>query len=102
MHWLGARELKQHTGAVIRRVQRGERFFVTHHGTPVAVLTPIDATALERLLAREADWAEALGWLEASAPAFAFWDNADDSVWDSVESAPVQWLGGHSSLSRSL
>jgi len=26
----------------IRRVQRGERIFITHHGDPVALLTPVE------------------------------------------------------------
>lgn len=78
--WLGARELKQHTGAVIERVQQGERFVVTHHGTPVAVLVPVDAAALRALLARMADAAETTDWLHRGASAFTSWDNADDAA----------------------
>lgn len=87
--WLGARELKQHTGAVIGRVQQGERFVVTHHGTPVAVLAPVDAAAVRALLESMADEAETTGWLHSSASAFTFWDNADDAAWDSVKVEPL-------------
>ena len=67
-------ELKQHTGAVIARLQRGERLLLTHRGSPIAVISPIDQ-------------AESLGWLAASEPSFAFWENEDDAVWDRVAAA---------------
>jgi hypothetical protein len=31
---------------------------------------------------------ESLAWLKASEPAFAFWDNEEDAVWDLVEPQP--------------
>ena len=71
MERVGASELKQHTGAVIARLQRGERLLLTHRGSPIAVISPIDQ-------------AEALGWLAVSEPSFAFWVNEDDAVWDRV------------------
>jgi prevent-host-death family protein len=88
MKRIGARELKQHTGAVLERVQRGERLLLTHRGSPIAIITPIDQAAFDELLNREAADAESLGWLKASEPAFAFWDNAQDAVWDHVEPQP--------------
>jgi prevent-host-death family protein len=87
MQRVGARELKQHTGAVIARLQRGERLLLTLRGTPIAVLAPLDGTAVEAALNQEADRADALGWLALSQSALAFWDNEDDAVWDEVGGA---------------
>jgi prevent-host-death family protein len=48
---MGIRELRDTLTATIRRVQRGETIEVTHHGSPVAVLAPVAADRIERLLA---------------------------------------------------
>ena len=48
---MGIRELRDTLTATIRRVQRGETIQVTHHGSPVAVLAPVPADRVERLLA---------------------------------------------------
>jgi prevent-host-death family protein len=50
---VGVRELRQGLSIYLRRVARGERFLVTDHGRPVAILAPLPAatTALERLVA---------------------------------------------------
>lgn len=48
---MGIRELRDTLTATIRRVQRGETIEVTHHGRPVAVLTPLPAGRIERLVA---------------------------------------------------
>ena len=86
MYRVGARELKQHTGEIIERVRKGERFVLTHRGNPVAVISPLDADALEEALGEESQRAEkeSLGWLAASESAFDFWDNEEDEVWDAV------------------
>ena len=81
MQRIGARELKQHTGALIERIKRGERLLLTHRGSPIAIITPINSAAFERLLEREAEDAESLAWFKASESAFGFWDNAEDQVW---------------------
>ena len=70
MQRVGARELTQHTGALIERIQRGERLLLTHRGSPIAIITPINSAAFERLLEREAEDAESLAWLKASESAF--------------------------------
>ncbi len=85
MERVGARELKQHTGEVIARIQRGERLLLTHRGSPIAVISPINQDAIEDTITHEARRAESLGWLALSEPTFDFWDNEDDSVWDTVE-----------------
>jgi prevent-host-death family protein len=90
MQQVGARELKQHTGEVIARLQRGERLILTHRGSPIAVISPIDPDAMAELFEQEAARAESAGWLRASQGAFTFWDNPEDAVWDDVatERAP--------------
>lgn len=81
---VGARDLKQHTGAVIARVRSGERLLLTVRGRPVAVIAPIDQQALEAAIFREVEKAEDDGWLTLAEGAFAFWDNDEDAVWDRV------------------
>jgi prevent-host-death family protein len=48
---VGIRELRDTLTATIRRVQRGETIEVTHHGAPVAVLSPVPADRIARLVA---------------------------------------------------
>ena len=48
---MGIRELRDSLTATIRRVQAGETIEVTHHGTPVAVLGPVPADRIDRLVA---------------------------------------------------
>jgi prevent-host-death family protein len=48
---MGIRELRDTLTATIRRVQRGETIEVTHHGAPVAVLAPVPADRIARLVA---------------------------------------------------
>ncbi len=59
MHEVPARDLRNHTAAVLRRVEAGERLRVTVSHRPVAELTPlrraawVSGAAMERVL-REA------------------------------------------------
>lgn len=48
---MGIRELRDTLTQTIRRVRRGETIEVTHHGAPVAVLAPVPASRLDRLVA---------------------------------------------------
>jgi prevent-host-death family protein len=48
---MGIRELRDTLTATIRRVQRGETIEVTHHGEPVALLSPVPDDRIARLLA---------------------------------------------------
>jgi prevent-host-death family protein len=48
---MGIRELRDSLTSTIRRVQRGETIEVTHHGVPVAVLGPVPAGRIARLVA---------------------------------------------------
>ena len=48
---MGIRQLRDNLTATIRRVRGGETIEVTHHGSPVAVLGPVPADRIDRLLA---------------------------------------------------
>lgn len=43
MNEMGAYEAKTHFSALLQRVKRGERFYITHHGVRLAALTPVEA-----------------------------------------------------------
>jgi prevent-host-death family protein len=45
---LSQRELRNESGAIMRRVQRGERFTVTRNGVPVADLVPHGESGSDR------------------------------------------------------
>ena len=48
---MGIRELRDSLTATIRRVRMGETIEVTHHGAPVAMLAPVPADRIDRLVA---------------------------------------------------
>lgn len=43
------REMRNHSGDLLRRVEQGESVTVTNHGRPVAVIRPIGRTTLDEL-----------------------------------------------------
>lgn len=53
---IAQRELRNNSGRILRRAERGERFTVTVGGRPVAELGPVS----RRVFARRADYARAL------------------------------------------
>lgn len=48
---MGIRELRDSLTATIRRVRMGETIEVTHHGALVALLAPVPADRIDRLVA---------------------------------------------------
>ncbi len=44
---ISQRELRNDSGEIMRRVERGERFTVTRNGTPIADLVPHDLNTTE-------------------------------------------------------
>ena len=54
MRQIGARELRNDTGAILRRVEAGERLTITVNGRPVAQIVPLD----ERPTFRSWEWFE--------------------------------------------
>ena len=71
------------------RELRPKRLLLTHRGSPIAVIAPLDTAAVERDIERHAERAEELAWLAVSESAFDFWDNAEDDVWDHVAPQPA-------------
>jgi prevent-host-death family protein len=47
MNTVGAYEAKSRFSELIRRVRRGERILITHHGVPIAVLAPVEPAATQ-------------------------------------------------------
>jgi len=45
METLGAFQAKTHLSALLERVAKGERFTLTRHGVPVAILAPVEPSA---------------------------------------------------------
>lgn len=50
---ISQRELRNDSGAVMHEVQQGATFRVTHRGTPIATLAPIESSAIDELTIRE-------------------------------------------------
>lgn len=74
-----AKQLKQRTGEIIRRVRSGERLTVTYRGRPVAVIVPPPAGGVDRsedLRPFEQAWQEIEGSLEKTEPQFKTWREA--------------------------
>lgn len=46
MHTFTVRDLREHTGELIRGAENGELSIITKHGTPVFVAVPFDETLL--------------------------------------------------------
>jgi prevent-host-death family protein len=74
-----AKQLKQKTGEIIRRVRSGERLTVTHRGRPVAVMLPPqdeNEALLEGLRPFDQAWEEIEASLERTKPEFRNWREA--------------------------
>ena len=72
-----SRELKNHTGAVLRRVRAGELVVVTNRGKPVAVLTqPPEERLRKRKRSVDEIWAEIDAALAATPPPWPTWQEA--------------------------
>jgi prevent-host-death family protein len=74
-----AKQLKQKTGEIIRRVKSGERLTVTYRGRPVAVIVPPPAEGDDRsgdLRPFEQAWQEIEASLEKTEPQFKDWREA--------------------------
>ncbi len=74
-----AKELKQRTGEMMRRVRRGEKLTVTYRGTPIAALLPLDRTDVDSersLRPLEETWRDIERALGATKPEFKGWQEA--------------------------
>jgi prevent-host-death family protein len=82
MPTVSSKDLKNHTGEVLRRVRRGERVTVTNRGKPIATLVPYDEntegkdTSLEYPTA----WNEITNALHESVAPYGSWREAMDGT----------------------
>jgi prevent-host-death family protein len=79
MATITAKQLKQKTGEVIRRVKSGERLTITYRGKPVAVILPPPADGADRsegIRPFEEAWREIEASLEMTKPEFRNWREA--------------------------
>ena len=76
-----AKQLKQKTGEMIRRVRSGERLTITYRGKPVAVLAPSpnkDTDVLEKLRPIDEAWTDIEKTLGMTEPGFKGWKEATE------------------------
>jgi len=80
MGTITAKQLKQRTGEVIRRVRAGEELIVTYRGKPLALMTPTNGTRIaKKPETLEEVWKDIEESLDKSAPRFRGWKEA--MVW---------------------
>jgi len=83
MSTVTAKQLKQRTGEVIRRVRSGERLTVTYRGKPVAVVAPPEEEkmeALKELRSFDEAWRDIEQTLKKTKPEFKEWREATEWV----------------------
>ena len=76
-----AKQLKQRTGEVIRRVKSGERLTVTYRGKPVAIISPSttgETKTLKELRSIDEAWADIEKTLGKTRPGFKGWKEATE------------------------
>lgn len=73
-----ARELKNHTGEILRKVGGGEKILITKRGKPCAVLSPIGNEQLTRKDIRpfQEAWDDIERALRTTRPQFKTWQEA--------------------------
>jgi prevent-host-death family protein len=84
-----AKQLKQKTGEIIRRVKAGERLTVTHRGKPVAVMLPPQGDqggSMEDLRPFDQAWEEIEASLSRTKPEFKNWREA--TTWARKDHSP--------------
>ncbi len=73
-----AKELKNHTGEILRQVGSGQRVLITKHGKPHAVLSPVYQAQLDDSDIRsfEEAWADIEQSLRTTRPQLKTWQEA--------------------------
>ena len=74
-----AKQLKQRTGEIIKRLKSGERFTLTHRGKPVAVINPSlseEKSFSPDLRSFDEAWKDIERALEKTKPPFKSWKEA--------------------------
>jgi prevent-host-death family protein len=83
MGTITAKQLKQKTGDVIKRIKSGERLTVTYRGKPLAVIEPITEKNLNKLNKVSNSvkaWKRIESTLNSTNPEFKNWWEATDWV----------------------
>lgn len=78
-----AKQLKQKTGEVIRRIKSGERLTLTYRGKPLAVIEPTTENDLEannQVNASVKAWDNIESTLDSTEPKFQNWREANEWV----------------------
>ncbi len=74
-----AKQLKQRTGEIIKRLKAGERFTLTHRGKPVAVINPSlseEKSFSPDLRSFDEAWEDIERALKKTKPPFKSWKEA--------------------------
>ena len=83
MGTITAKQLKQKTGEVIRRIKSGERLTLTYRGKPLAVIEPTTENDLEennKVNKSVIAWDDIESTLSSTEPEFQNWREATDWV----------------------
>lgn len=83
MQTVTAKQLKQKTGEVIKKVRSGERLTLTYRGKPVAIIAPPtekEIKAMEKLRPFSKVWQDIEETLQKTKPAFKGWREATEWV----------------------
>jgi prevent-host-death family protein len=78
-----AKQLKQNTGEIIRRVKSGERLTITYRGKPIAIIAPptnAETEALKELRSFDEAWGDIEKTLGKTKPEFKGWREATEWV----------------------
>jgi len=74
-----AKQLKQKTGEVIKRIKSGERLILTYRGKPLAVIEPItekDSEEIRNVSDPVKAWERIESTLKSTSPEFKNWREA--------------------------
>lgn len=78
-----AKQLKQKTGEVIKRIKSGERLILTYRGKPIAVIEPAterDIKEIRNVSDAAKAWERIESTLKSTSPEFKNWREATDWV----------------------
>jgi antitoxin (DNA-binding transcriptional repressor) of toxin-antitoxin stability system len=76
-----AKQLKQNTGEIIKRVKSGERLTITYRGKPVAIMAPStndESEVLRKLRSFDEAWADIEKTLGKTKAEFKGWKEATE------------------------
>jgi len=77
MKRITAKQLKQHTGAILKMIRAGEMVTLTYRGKPIAVIRPVEKDSSEIDTKHfEEIWDDIESSIASSTPAFSTWEEA--------------------------